>query len=480
LREQALGWAGSPQPVPYGLVTTIAREIEVHCGHRRLKCRRLAMGWTVAQAVKATHDLITTHGLPKVGLSERSWKDWEAGGSPIPEYQDLLCRLFTTGPVQLGFASDYTPAADRTIYALPLPAEPSWGDATNRRAALKILTASAADALAPSAADALHLTQDLERTDLGSGTLEHLHEQIEMFAADYAAAPAASVWPQVRALRQQAATLLASRHTLAQDRSLTHAAGTLSAILAWLAHDLGDSHAALAYCTDARAHGLTADALDVCAWADDAAATIALYGNQPERAVRYATRGLAAAPAGPARVRLAAQAARAHARIGDEDAHTEARTTAYTAARALPVHARGLFSADQIRLVGFDATSYLALGQPQQALSAAQDAVAQYDTATDRSPTRAAIAHLDLAAAHAALSHWDDATVHGSIALHSVRTADAITARAHNLACSVLRQQPTTPAAHVFAQRLCSDLPRSQPGSPAARYVPSRISRRRG
>ncbi|MFF2655456.1 hypothetical protein [Streptomyces sp. NPDC058045] len=97
LRERALGQAGSPGPVPMALVAEIAGQIAEHCGHRLLKCRRLAMGWTVAQAA-AAHQLVENENLAKVGLSERSWKDWEAGGLPSPDYQDLLCRLFTTSP----------------------------------------------------------------------------------------------------------------------------------------------------------------------------------------------------------------------------------------------------------------------------------------------------------------------------------------------------------------------------------------------
>lgn len=112
LRERLLAQVHPDEPVPPAIAAVIAAEIEAHCGHRRLKCRRLAAGWTVAQAVQAAHDLVEREGLEKVGLTERSWKDWEAGGQPSPYYQDLLCRLFTTGPVQLGFATDYSPRPD--------------------------------------------------------------------------------------------------------------------------------------------------------------------------------------------------------------------------------------------------------------------------------------------------------------------------------------------------------------------------------
>ncbi len=114
LRERLLAQTRPDEPFPPAIAAVIAAEIGTHCGHQRLKCRRLAAGWTVAQAVRAAHDLVEREGLEKVGLTERSWKDWEAGHQPSAFYQDLLCRLFTTGPVQLGFATDYSPRPDAT------------------------------------------------------------------------------------------------------------------------------------------------------------------------------------------------------------------------------------------------------------------------------------------------------------------------------------------------------------------------------
>ena len=42
------------------------------------------------------------------GLTARSWMDWEAGGRPSFDYQDLLSRLFHASAVQLGWAADYS------------------------------------------------------------------------------------------------------------------------------------------------------------------------------------------------------------------------------------------------------------------------------------------------------------------------------------------------------------------------------------
>ncbi len=119
IRDRMLGQAGQDggQPTP-DLIASIATAIEDHCGHRRLKCLRLATGWTVVQAVAALHQCVADAGLRPVGVTDRSWKDWEAGKLPVPATQDLLCRLFATNPVQLGFARDYSPRPERHRAAL--------------------------------------------------------------------------------------------------------------------------------------------------------------------------------------------------------------------------------------------------------------------------------------------------------------------------------------------------------------------------
>ncbi|MFG2228359.1 hypothetical protein [Streptomyces sp. NPDC048644] len=231
LRERALGGAGSPAPVPAALIAEIAAEIESHCGHRRLKCRRVAMGWTIAQAVAAARQFVEDKHLAKAGMSERSWKDWEAGGLPSPDCQDLLCRLFATHPVELGFARDYSPAPEADEHA-PLwsgggpdgtfpegdAAQASAGftevEATKRRDAVKLAglaiaaPAAAARILEQAAAEAMEFTQQVEATSLGSGTLDHLDLAVTEFNHAYSLKPPKAVFDAVRDYRRKVNTLL--------------------------------------------------------------------------------------------------------------------------------------------------------------------------------------------------------------------------------------------------------------------------------
>ncbi|MFC9067166.1 MULTISPECIES: tetratricopeptide repeat protein [Streptomyces] len=488
LRERALGQAGSPEPVPVALIVQIARAIADHCGHRLLKCRRLAMGWTVTQAVRAAHDLVEAEQLGKVGLSERSWKDWEAGVLPSPDYQDLLCRLFTTNPVELGFAHDYSPPAQGEQGTPRWNAGPSDGtlsgregarisagspaftevEETKRRNAVKLAglalasPVAAAQVLEQAAAEALEFTKQAECTALGSGTLGHLDLVVTEFNRAYSLKPPHTVFAAVMDYRRKVDALLKGRHTHRQQRELLAFAGWMSELLAWLAHDLGDARTGLAFATDAFVHGRQAGHGQLCAWAMDAAASINLYEQRPGKARDAALKGLVEAPTDhPLTVRLHAQAARAAAAEGDANGFTTAFHAAEDAYRLLPPRSPRRFGLDVLpladyALTSYPATSFVWLGQAEQAQQHAERALATYEAApaASRSPSREAIARIDLALAHAQLGDLHDAVALGHQALDSARVVDSVRHRAGDLTTFLARRYPRQADVEELRERL--------------------------
>ncbi|MGV9775079.1 hypothetical protein [Streptosporangium sp. NPDC003464] len=146
LRARAVAEHGEQVPSP--VLHDIARKIHACCEHSLLKSTRLARGWSVPEAVTRLFALAETAGLPERGADERAWRRWENGNHPDADYQDRLARLFKTGPVQLGFATDYTP---RSL----------GGDRTNRREALRL---GAAALIAPGLpTNAEHEARELTR-----------------------------------------------------------------------------------------------------------------------------------------------------------------------------------------------------------------------------------------------------------------------------------------------------------------------------
>ncbi|MGX9225759.1 XRE family transcriptional regulator [Streptomyces albus] len=500
LRERLLGEAGSPDPPSPALVARIADEIARHCGHRLLKCRRIAQGWTVAQAVQAAHNLIDAEGLGPFGLSERSWKDWESGVLPSPDYQDLLCRLLATNPVALGFARDYSPSAtdggapllgegsdDETLPTGPATRTRAGSatftevEATKRRDAVKLAglalatPAAAAQILDQAAAEAMEFTRQAEASALGSGTLDHLDLAVTEFNHAYSLKSPAAVFDALLDYRRKTDALLKGRHTHRQERELLALAGWMSELLAWLAHDLGDARTGLAFATDAFVHAQQAGHGQLCAWAMDAAASINLYEQRPDRARQAALKGLTEAPRDhPLAVRLHAQEARAAAADGDAEGFHTAYRAAQDVYQYLPPRTPTRFGMNVLPLADYALTSYPAtscvwLGQADAARQHAERALATYESApaAARSPSREAIARIDLALAHAQLGDPDDAVALGHQALGSDRVVDSVLGRASDLTAYLARRYPRSAAVEGLREKLTA-AKTTRPADPAA------------
>lgn len=111
LRDQApqQGWTGRE------LADTIAG----HCGHHRLRAHRLARGWSLARLIS---EMVTVAGVGQKLVASRVSR-WERGEErPSGSYLDALCRVYGTGPVDLGFGFDYSDHQDATTQQEARPA----------------------------------------------------------------------------------------------------------------------------------------------------------------------------------------------------------------------------------------------------------------------------------------------------------------------------------------------------------------------
>lgn len=324
--------------------------------------------------------------------------------------------------------------------------------------------------LRQAAEDAAEFTRQAEATTLGSGTLDHLDHAITTFNDAYSVQPPQTLFTTVLHYRRHVGALLGGRHTLRQGRELYAFAGWLSELLAWLAHDLGDARAGLAFATDAFVHGFEAGHGELCAWATDASASISLYSRRPDKALAAAEKGLGQAPAGhPLRVRLHAQAARAGAALGDSRRFEMSLNAAEEAHRALPTRVGTRFGMDPMpladyALLSYPATACIWLGQAEKARGYAEHALQTYAAAPEasRSPSREAIARIDLALAHAQLGEPDDAVALGREALRSTRVVDSVQSRADDLASCLTRMYP----GHAAGENLREELRTVQAAPP--------------
>lgn len=416
-----------------------------------------------------------------------------ADGLNLPERARALLGLAGRSPELLGTEPDVTSGGDyedtrrdvasnsadgqaraaRIFGDLSCPGT-GGGDPTDRRQALRTLGGglfgvAALGGFEPAEAEPMEYTRRSQVTIVGPRTVEHLQVVVAEMASTFAYTPPADLLPRALWYRRQVAALLDDgRHTLRERRELYHCAGWLSVILGWLNHDLGDSRTGEAYCLDAWEHGWQAEHGELCAWAMDAAATIALYGNQPDAAREAALKGLAQAPPdSAAAVRVSCQLTRANARLGRADDFEDALLDTRRKLDGLAVHGSGLFSADVGRVASYAATSSIWLGRPERAVTFAREAIDFYQQAPDaeRSPTREAIAWLDLGIAHAELGSPDAAVEVTDPALSTQRLTGSVLTRAGELDAVLSRRYAGSTPSLQFHDRFTA-LALQQPQPP--------------
>lgn len=414
----------------------------------RLREHRIRRDYSLAEVAHRLRALSreTGDGV-EVGVTpQRVWR-WEQGERPRARYRRLLCEFYEATPAELGFE-----------------AAPPDDDGLPRRDALKVIgTAALARAtvdgdLARAAADAIEFTRRARATDIGAGVLDHLDIVVADLNRAYSRTPPERLFGTVRWYRGQVGELLQRRHTLREGRRLYACAGWISEYLAWLAHDLGDDTAAATWCIDAWHHALEADHSELCGWAMDAAASVALHTDRPENAVGAALRGAEQAPRGhPVRVRLLAQAARAYARLGRRCDCEKALHAAGDLYERLPARVDSDLGRDGHRLASYAitsyaASSYLSLGKPGRARRHAVAALQLHGNG-GRSPSREAIARLSLAHALAELGAPDEACALGHQALDSTRVVKSVRARALELDVVLRRRYPRRAEVAEFHER---------------------------
>ena len=271
----------------------------------------------------------------------------------------------------------------------------------------------------------LALAERAEVSDIGSAAVEALEEVAELLARAYATTDPAALLVQVRRRAGELAELLDRRTTLAQRRRLLVVGGWLALLGATLHVDLGDRAGAAGARAAAASLGRETGHREIGhreigAWAVEVAAWTALTDRNWARAARLAADGEALAPVGsPAGVQLAAQSARAAARLGDADgvraglARAGAWVDRQTGDRPPDHH----FTFDARKLEGYTATA-LAWARDPAGEDIAREVADRY---TAGPPRRLATARIDLGLILARDGRPDEAAALGLLAAESGR-----------------------------------------------------------
>jgi tetratricopeptide (TPR) repeat protein len=266
--------------------------------------------------------------------------------------------------------------------------------------------------------DAVEVARIAERSDVGSDTLDTVDAIVDRLCRDYSREPARWLLPKVNDRLRRVVGLLGGHLRLDEHRRLLVAAGWLEVLRATLAFDLRDRVAGEASRSVAQRLAVQAEHPEIVGWTFELQAWWALTDRYFRAAVDRSRQGQAAAPRhSSVMAQLAAQEARAWARLGDRRETRAALERAGAALAILPVpdHPEHHLVFDADKLHFYAATCYAWLDMADPAEEHAREVIRQCGDGRWR--TRFANAHVDLGLARAARGEIDGAAEAGQRAL---------------------------------------------------------------
>ncbi|GAA3134473.1 hypothetical protein [Streptosporangium carneum] len=342
-----------------------------------------------------------------IGIAERLVCDeerirrWEAGEVSWPHAAYRLALTQRTGlqPEDLGFRPNRR-GQNRLVEATVMPV-----DALRAEADLY---------------GTMELAQQLQASDVGTGTLEALAEAVDLLCRAYPVVPAATLRDRTQKRLAQINGLLAGRITLDQHRELLVITGWLTALLGCVHYDLGEREEAETARRTAYEMGRQVGHGELMAWAYEMSAWFALVEGRYEDVVIAARTGQAVAGHSSAMVQLTLQEARGLARIGNRRDADKALTRGadILAKLPLPTNPDHHFVFDHAKWVFYAATAYTWLEDNDRAEEHALETIQMHTRpdGTSNAPMRVADAHIDLGIIHARRGDLDAAVEQGMAA----------------------------------------------------------------
>ncbi|MEV0750839.1 hypothetical protein [Streptosporangium sp. NPDC050280] len=337
-----------------------------------------------------------------LACDEERIRRWEAGEVRWPHspYRIAITQLTGLQPEDLGFRP-------------------------NRRGAGQLIEATSIIPMDALRAEAdlygtMELAQELQASDVGTGTLEALAEAVDLLCRAYPVVSAATLRDRTQKRLAQVNGLLGGRITLAQHRELLVITGWLTALLGCVHYDLGEREEAETARRAAYEMGRQVGHGELMGWAHEMSAWFALVEGRYEDVVTSARMGQAVAGQSSAQVQLTLQEARGLARIGDRREADKALTRGADALAKLPLPGNPdhHFVFDHAKWVFYAATAYTWLEDNDRAEEHALETIQMHTRpdGTSNAPMRVADAHIDLGIVHARRGDLDAAVEQGMAA----------------------------------------------------------------
>ncbi|MFD9736677.1 helix-turn-helix domain-containing protein [Umezawaea sp. NPDC059074] len=245
------------------------------------------------------------------------------------------------------------------------------------------------------------IVRQIHRTDIGSETIDQLHVITEELCCEYAWRNAADLRRDAQLQLEYVGQLLNGPSTLREHRELMVIAGWLTLLIGCVDYDLGLPRHAESARTAAYQLGKEAGHGEIVAWSFEMSAWFALTQGRLRSVAEYTEAGTKAAPNASVAVQLAAQTAKAHARMGNR---AEVQRILDEGYRTLGQHENPLrpenhFVIDPTKWDFYAMDCYRLIGENNQAAEHAQAVLklSRKADGSERSPMRASEARLTLA-----------------------------------------------------------------------------------
>jgi hypothetical protein len=330
-----------------------------------------------------------------------------------------------------------------------------------------------ADVLAMSGMDTLELVSRLQRSDLDQATLDGLRIMADRLCSEYPSMPSDQLLIEGRAWLRRMTTFRDGRLTLAQHREILVQSGWIALLLGCVEHDTGDQHAAETTRQAPLSLGTEADHPEIQAWAHEIRAWIALTTGDYHGVVAAARAGTDAAPHHGVAVQLAAQEAKAWARIGDRRQTEVALDRGRRLLDALPYpdNLDNHFVVDPTKFDFYAMDCYRMLAEDKLAETLADEVIrasTDFD-GTERAPMRTAEARITLGVIAARQGDVEKAVHQGRRALTATRKSlPSLVIVSRDLTRVLKERYPAEPSTESYLEQLqlvsqAADLTRQRP-----------------
>jgi tetratricopeptide (TPR) repeat protein len=365
---------------------------------RRMFNERQARGWSQTDVIRAMRAHYTkehdTKDLPSEASLLRQYKRWEAGEvTPKDFYQPIIAATF----------------------------------GTVTHAMFPVVSKREADSgiLAVTGMNTLELVSRLQRSDLDQATLDGLRIMADRLCSEYPFMPRDQLLVEGRSWLRRVVSFQGQRLTLSQHREILTLAGWIALLIACVEYDSGDRQAAETTRQAALSLGTEADHPEIKAWAHEIRAWIALTTGNYHGVITAAHTGMQAAPHHGVAVQLAAQEAKAWARLGDRRQTEVALDKGRRQLEAMPYpdNLDHHFVVDPTKFDFYAMDCYRHLADDRLAQTLASEVIqasTDFD-GTERAPMRLAEARITLGVVAARQGDLEQAIHHGERALTAPR-----------------------------------------------------------